>query len=317
MSPMMPQRRLIRIVFPLLIKPVILLMTMLGIHIFWLRVIILTKGENYNSWKRSMTVALLARNKLKFVNGKITQPDPEDDDYDAWSRCNWMVISWILRVVSSEIGDSIMYLDDASAIWSELHDRFHQYNGPCVFGVKRSMQVLTQGSNIVQEYFTRLKALLDLVQQFRPQPICTCGAMKTIVDYQEQDQVLEFLVGLNDSYSTVHSQLLMQDPLPPINKFYATIIQEERQRGLNFVSTDSMDSSSSSTQFIRSVQSARPKVVCSHCGITGHAINKCYKQHGYPLSHKLHGKGCGSTSHSGKVVVNHFNGSAADKVPNC
>ncbi|XP_062100303.1 uncharacterized protein LOC133806196 [Humulus lupulus] len=138
-----------------------------------------------------------------------------------------MVISWILHAISSDIVDSIMYLDEASAIWSELHDRFHQNSGPRVFEVKRSMQALTQGSNSIQAYFTRLKALWDMVREFRPQPAYTCGALKTIVDYQEQDQVLEFLVGLNDSYSAARSQILMQDPFPTINKVYATIIQEE------------------------------------------------------------------------------------------
>ncbi|XP_062080265.1 uncharacterized protein LOC133785020 [Humulus lupulus] len=133
---------------------------------------ILTGGENYSSWKLSMTVALLVRNKLKFVNGKINPLDPEDDDYDAWCRCNSMVISWILHAVSSDIADSIMYLDEASTILSELHDRFHQNNGPRVFEVKRSRQALTQGSKSVQAYFTRLKALWDLVREFRPQPVC-------------------------------------------------------------------------------------------------------------------------------------------------
>ncbi|XP_062112838.1 uncharacterized protein LOC133823993 [Humulus lupulus] len=140
-------------------------------------------GENYSSWKRSMMVSLLAKNKVKFVNGKLPQPDPDDNDYDAWCQCNSMVISWILHVVSTEIADSIMYLDDDAAIWSELHDRFHQNNGPRVFEVKSSMQVLTQGCNNVQTYFTRLKALWDLVKEFHPQHVCSCGAMKTIVEY--------------------------------------------------------------------------------------------------------------------------------------
>ncbi|XP_062075356.1 uncharacterized protein LOC133779407 [Humulus lupulus] len=124
---------------------------------------ILIGGENYSSWKHSMTVALLARNKLKFINGKILQPEPDDDDYDAWSRCNSMVISWILHVVSIDIANSIMYLDVVSTIWYELHDCFHQNNGPRVFEVKRSMQVLTQGRNNVQMYFTHLKCLWDSV----------------------------------------------------------------------------------------------------------------------------------------------------------
>ncbi|XP_062114730.1 uncharacterized protein LOC133825854 [Humulus lupulus] len=140
---------------------------------------ILTGGENYTSWRRSMMVALLARNKVHFITGKLPQPAPTHEDYDSWCRCNSTVISWILHAVSSEIADSVMYLDDASLIWSDLYERFHQNNGPRVFEVKRSLQVLHQGSHSIQTYFTRLKALWDLVNEYRPQPLCTCGAMKT------------------------------------------------------------------------------------------------------------------------------------------
>ncbi|XP_062079999.1 uncharacterized protein LOC133784736 [Humulus lupulus] len=124
---------------------------------------ILIGGENYNSWKRSMMISLLAKNKLKFINGKLPQPDSTDDDYDIWCRCNSMVISWILHVISPNIVDSVMYLDDVVANWSELHDHFHQNNGPQVFQVKRSMQALVQGSNdVTTASFTRLKAHWDL-----------------------------------------------------------------------------------------------------------------------------------------------------------
>uniref|UniRef100_A0A803PRT7 Polyprotein n=1 Tax=Cannabis sativa TaxID=3483 RepID=A0A803PRT7_CANSA len=205
---------------------------------------ILTGGENYNSWKRAMSVALLARNKMKFVNGQLPEPAPDHEDYDAWNRCNSLVISWIFHVVSSDIGDSIMYMDNAATIWAELHERFQQNNGPRVFEVKRALQVLVQGSANIQ-------------------------------------------VGLNESYSAARSQILMQDPIPNINKVYATLIQEERQRGLNNASAENSESG----QFTGSSQFGRSKMVCTHCGMTGHTIAKCYKIHGYPPGHKFHGRG--------------------------
>ena len=52
-------------------------------------------------------------------------------------------------------------------------------------------------------YFTPLKMFWDLIQEFRPQPICTCGAMKTITEYQDEDRVLQFLIGLNESYTHI------------------------------------------------------------------------------------------------------------------
>ena len=30
----------------------------------------------------------------------------------------------------------------------------------------------------------------------------------------------------------------------------------------------------------------KERPVCSHCGITGHKVEKCYKIHGYPLRYK-------------------------------
>lgn len=37
-------------------------------------------------------------------------------------------------------------------------------------------------------------------------------------------------MGLNDSFSQVRGQILLSDPLPPINKVFAVVAQEENQR---------------------------------------------------------------------------------------
>ncbi|XP_062120616.1 uncharacterized protein LOC133834861 [Humulus lupulus] len=83
---------------------------------------ILTGSNNYITWRRSMMVALLARNKVQFVNGKLPQPYEEDEDFDMWNRCNSLVISWMLHVVTPNIVDSIMYMETTSAIWDELQE---------------------------------------------------------------------------------------------------------------------------------------------------------------------------------------------------
>ena len=41
---------------------------------------------------------------------------------------------------------------------------------------------------------------------------------------------MKFLMGLNDSFSQVRTQALLMDPLPSLNKVYALLIQEEKQR---------------------------------------------------------------------------------------
>ena len=54
-------------------------------------------GDNYSAWRRAMTLALNAKNKLGFVKGTIKAPSEEThpDDYATWSCCNDMVQSII------------------------------------------------------------------------------------------------------------------------------------------------------------------------------------------------------------------------------
>ncbi|KAL6312522.1 hypothetical protein AAG906_021215 [Vitis piasezkii] len=86
----------------------------------------LLTGANYHTWRRAMLMALTAKNKVGFVDGTISRPMSHDLIYGAWNRCNSMISSWIINVVSREIADSLLYLDSACDIWRDLNDRFNQ-----------------------------------------------------------------------------------------------------------------------------------------------------------------------------------------------
>jgi hypothetical protein len=70
-------------------------------------------GNNYHTWKRSMSMALSAKNKLGFIDGSLAKPAEDTSEYFAWDRCNNMVLSWILNSVSQEISSSIIYIESA------------------------------------------------------------------------------------------------------------------------------------------------------------------------------------------------------------
>ncbi|KAL5541857.1 hypothetical protein UlMin_009567 [Ulmus minor] len=103
-------------------------------------------GNNINSWSRAMHMALIAKNKFSLVDGTISKPDIDDLSYRTWSRCNNMVTSWVIHAVSKEIAESIMYIDNACDVWADLHERFHQSNGPIIFQIKQQLSSLSQGS---------------------------------------------------------------------------------------------------------------------------------------------------------------------------
>ena len=68
---------------------------------------------------------------------------------------------------------------------------------------------LTQGTYDVSTYYTRLKILWDELKEFRPISACTYGAVKVWLEFQEQESVMQFLMVLNDSYSSIRGQILL------------------------------------------------------------------------------------------------------------
>jgi len=84
----------------------------------------LLDGSNYHLWSRAMKRALLLKNKFKFVNGDIPEPSHGENQYEARERCNVMVISWITCSISTQIAQSIVYIDNAKELWEDLKERF-------------------------------------------------------------------------------------------------------------------------------------------------------------------------------------------------
>ncbi|XP_055959798.1 uncharacterized protein LOC130014862 [Mercurialis annua] len=220
------------------------------------------------------------------------------------------------------IADSISCLDSAFEIWTDLKDRFSQGDAYRIGDIQEEIYAFHQNTLSVTEYFTHLKSLWDELISLRPFPVCICipkcicNALPLIRKNHSNDQVIRFLKGLNDQYATVRQQILMTEPLPPINKAFSMVIQNERQiagsinmrtmvdtnvmftKGENDDYGDSFDpnyeanvcyargrgyfrgNNNNFKKFVP-VPSYKQKL-CSHCGMTGHTVDICYKKHGYP-----------------------------------
>jgi hypothetical protein len=181
-----------------------------------------------------MKIALLSKNKMKFVDGTLAQPCVSDPLYDPWIRCNSMVLAWIQRSISPDIAKSIIWFDHASAVWKDLEFRFSHGDMFKISDLQEEMLRLHQDSLDILSYYTQLKSLWEEIEIYRPVRDCTCaipcscGAVADMKKYREQDCVLKFLKGLNEQYSHVRSQIMMMEPLPPLHKVFSLVLQQER-----------------------------------------------------------------------------------------
>ena len=94
--------------------------------------------------------------------------------------------------------------------------------------MQKAIASLNQEQSSVSAFYTKLKGLWDVLMNYRPIPTCNCGALETLLDYQHNEYVMKFFVGLNDLYASVRGQILLVEPLPTINKVFALVSYEER-----------------------------------------------------------------------------------------
>ncbi|KAH0665715.1 hypothetical protein KY285_026921 [Solanum tuberosum] len=81
-------------------------------------------GKGYGGWRRSILIALSAKNKVGFIDGTHKEPTLISPDFKLWNKCNAMVLSWLLNSLSKEIADSVIYSKTVKDLWKELEDRF-------------------------------------------------------------------------------------------------------------------------------------------------------------------------------------------------
>lgn len=257
---------------------------------------------NYHNWARAMRMSLMTKNKLGFIDGSIVEPPLNHPIYPFWQRGNMMVLSWIIKSISPEIAQSVLWRDKATDVWNELRERFSQADLFRISEIQEEIFGLRQGDSSISKFYTSMKTLWDELDILNPLPVCTCnpscscGALRKIGEERNKNQVVRFLRGLNDQYSGVRSQLMLLDSLPNVNRVFAMIAQQERQfvtenvAGANAMMASketTMSKPNSSSNSGSAGNSGRyNSKKCTHCGKMGHTIEECYRKHGFPPGYK-------------------------------
>ncbi|KAL0296099.1 UNVERIFIED_CONTAM: Retrovirus-related Pol polyprotein from transposon RE2 [Sesamum radiatum] len=162
-------------------------------------------GNNYLMWNRSVKVALTAKMKLSFIDGTYLKPIGNVEECKQCIRTDSMsVVTTRIQIRSSEWTDDL-----------QLTER----NG---IDFSRNMDVVS--------YYTQLTMLWDELECVDPTPDCSCSSQRSMVDKIASTQLMQFLMGLNDSFDAIRSQILVMDPLPIVDKAYSLVLRVESQR---------------------------------------------------------------------------------------
>ena len=108
---------------------------------------------------------------------------------------------------------------------------------------------------LISVYYTKMKGIWDEYNTYSQILPCTCGVAKAVAIEKENEKFHQFLIGLNEKYSVVHSQILNTNPLPSLAQVYARVSQEERQQ---WVTTSKGTTVAEVVTFVMSRSSPKP-----------------------------------------------------------
>ncbi|XP_071723840.1 uncharacterized protein, partial [Rutidosis leptorrhynchoides] len=215
--------------------------------------------NNYHTWSRSMSIALKSKAKFNFINGKITKHQEDDSTFSDWDRC-YITVSYVQKEIAN----------------------------------------LKQGDLNIFYYYTKIRTLWDEYDDLRPIPECECSikceckALKVIAEYYKNDEIIRFLKGLNHVYAQTRSTILMLDPIPSLQKVFATVFQYESQNILSLEPEESTLAAFSATKppaqspaLYQYKKTPDGKPICSHFSKFGHIVAKCFRIVGFPPNFKF------------------------------
>ncbi|XP_075106896.1 uncharacterized protein LOC142179903 [Nicotiana tabacum] len=236
----------------------------------------LTRFDNYALWSRAIRICLLGKSRLGFVDDRFPKTRFELELHDQWEKVNAVVLSWIMNSVRLGLLSSDLYASDAHKVWEDLKEKFDKVND-----------------------------LWDEFDALMPCHGCPSPESKKYSQHFEAHRLLQFLVGLNETYAQARSQIMMMSHVPSINKAYSLLVDQESQRNLatcqqsmlvtEGIQSTTLYSNKGNETSGGNYKFEKSQVQCEYCHYKGHTKENCYKLIEYPPDFKTKRKGPAST----------------------
>uniref|UniRef100_A0A251V8P5 Putative gag-polypeptide of LTR copia-type n=1 Tax=Helianthus annuus TaxID=4232 RepID=A0A251V8P5_HELAN len=244
--------------------------------------------ENYSVWSSAMKLALEAKNKFGFINGKCEKPKDNEVLAAQWDRCNSVVLTWLLNSVSDELFLGQVFSKLASEVWTYLKETYDKVDGSVVYDLYKRINCISQNGSSVAEYYNKLTTMWKQFDAMVQLPSCSCQAAKDYNDFTTLIKLMQFLMGLDDVYQPVRTNLLTREPFPSVKAAFALISREESHRltssgskgqSVSYVARSNPSNQNTSR---RNFKGPNSSLKCTHCNMIGHTVDRCFEIIGYP-----------------------------------
>ncbi|GKC31215.1 putative RNA-directed DNA polymerase, partial [Tanacetum coccineum] len=188
-------------------------------------------------WSIAMTFTLRNHNKLDFIDGSCKKDSINHGLANQWDMCNSVVVTWILNSLSPVLFAGTIYTKIASEIWNDLKETYDKVDGSVVFNLHKNINSLNQNGSTLADYYNRLNSLWKQFDAMVSLPTCIYVAAKHFDQHNQLIKLMQFLIGLDESYLAIRSNLLTKESLLSVKTAFSVISGEESHRNVTSVGT--------------------------------------------------------------------------------
>ncbi|XP_071727546.1 uncharacterized protein [Rutidosis leptorrhynchoides] len=146
-----------------------------------------------------------------------------------WDRCNSVVLKWILMSLSEDVYNGQIFSKTAESVWNELKETYDKIDASVTFNLNQKINSCSQSGQSLSDYYHKLNAMW---RQFDDMVKIDdiVSANKSFQEHCQFLKLMQFLMGRDDVYVPIRSQILTSDPVSSVKIAFSIISRDESHR---------------------------------------------------------------------------------------
>jgi transposase InsO family protein len=259
-------------------------------------------GKNYPLWSQSIHMCLKAREKLRHI---LEQPPPRTDPaFNRWDVEDTVVKGWICNSLDKSLYGKFLRYPTAKEVWDAIATTFYDGSDSAqVYNLNKRVNQIKQAGRPVEVYYNELQDLWLEIDFRRPNPMLCAADIESFDKFVQESRVYTFLDGLDDKLDMERANILQMTPFPTLEQAFARVRKEVTRQGVmnTEVETEHLAPAAMYSKGYKGMDKSHLK--CTHCGMTKHTKEQCFKLVGYPDWFKERRKEKNSGTRRGQAAV--------------
>ncbi|XP_076922176.1 uncharacterized protein LOC143583875 [Bidens hawaiensis] len=252
-----------------------------------------------------------SKHLLGHLSGNPPPPEPTDETYEQWEQDDLVVFSWLIQNIEPALASNLTEFPTAKTLWDALVVTYSSGKDKLkTFDLHVKANGIKQNGSPLEDFWIIMQGVWGEIERRDPNPMTCTIDIATYNKIQSEQKLFQFLNALDRQYDAIKREILRWDPLPSAEGAYAAVRKEMAHQGILGNLTDSSlsqngvaaglaakgshDSEGQGLGFLskgrsgyKSISSSSSRIdksnlKCTHCGMSKHTKDQCFKLVGFP-----------------------------------